>query len=87
MVGGGVSKKADKFLPLVDIDTEIIPATLRNAAGIVGAALVRLGWPASRTDPVDGRAGGRCASHLPGSAERGWRTAPGRGVRRHAGER
>ena len=39
MVGGGVSKKADKFLPLVDIETEIIPATLLNAAGIVGAAL------------------------------------------------
>ena len=26
VVGGGVSKKADKFLPLVDIETEIIPA-------------------------------------------------------------
>jgi polyphosphate glucokinase len=39
VVGGGVSKKADKFLPLIDIDTEIIAAQLRNAAGIVGAAL------------------------------------------------
>src|SRR3954449_3371008 len=39
VVGGGVSKKADKFLPLIDIDTEIIPAELLNAAGIVGAAL------------------------------------------------
>ena len=39
VVGGGVSKKADKFLPHVDIETEIIPAELRNAAGIVGAAL------------------------------------------------
>jgi polyphosphate glucokinase len=39
VVGGGVSKKADKFLPLLDIDTEIIPAQLRNAAGIVGAAI------------------------------------------------
>lgn len=39
VVGGGISKKADHFLPLVDIDTEIIPAKLRNAAGIVGAAL------------------------------------------------
>jgi polyphosphate glucokinase len=39
VVGGGVSKKADKFLHLIDIDTEIIPATLLNAAGIVGAAL------------------------------------------------
>lgn len=39
VVGGGVSKKADEFLPLIDIETEIIPAQLRNAAGIVGAAL------------------------------------------------
>jgi polyphosphate glucokinase len=39
VVGGGVSKKADQFLPLVDIETEIVPAQLRNAAGIVGAAL------------------------------------------------
>ena len=39
VVGGGVSKKADKFLPLLEIDTEIVPATLLNNAGIVGAAL------------------------------------------------
>jgi polyphosphate glucokinase len=39
VVGGGVSKQADEFLPLLDLDTEIIPATLRNRAGVVGAAL------------------------------------------------
>jgi polyphosphate glucokinase len=39
VVGGGVSKEADLFLPLLDLDTEIIPATLRNRAGVVGAAL------------------------------------------------
>jgi polyphosphate glucokinase len=39
VVGGGVSKKASNFLPLLDLDTEIVPATLRNKAGIVGAAL------------------------------------------------
>jgi polyphosphate glucokinase len=39
VVGGGISKKSDKFLPLLDIDTEIVPAKLLNAAGIVGAAL------------------------------------------------
>ncbi|WP_232549884.1 polyphosphate--glucose phosphotransferase [Propioniciclava soli] len=38
VVGGGVSKKADKFLPLLKLRTEIVPAELRNAAGIVGAA-------------------------------------------------
>ncbi len=38
VVGGGVSKHAAEFVPLIDIDTEIISATLRNTAGIVGAA-------------------------------------------------
>jgi polyphosphate glucokinase len=40
VVGGGVSKDADNFLPLIEIDTEIIPATLRNRAGIIGAAAI-----------------------------------------------
>lgn len=39
VLGGGVSKHADKFLRHIDIDTEIVPATLQNRAGIVGAAL------------------------------------------------
>ena len=39
VVGGGVSKKSEEFLPLVDLDTEIVPATLLNKAGVVGAAL------------------------------------------------
>ena len=38
VVGGGVSKNARDFVPLIEIDTEIISATLRNTAGIVGAA-------------------------------------------------
>ena len=38
IVGGGVSKKADKFLPLLDLRAPIIPAQLRNQAGIIGAA-------------------------------------------------
>jgi polyphosphate glucokinase len=41
VIGGGVSKKADKFLPhLGQVQTEIVPAQLLNEAGIVGAALV-----------------------------------------------
>jgi len=40
VVGGGVSKDADHYLHLVDIETEIIPATLRNRAGIIGAAAI-----------------------------------------------
>ena len=38
VVGGGVSKHAGEFIPLIEINTEIISATLRNTAGIVGAA-------------------------------------------------
>ncbi|NYD43897.1 polyphosphate--glucose phosphotransferase [Nocardioides panaciterrulae] len=39
VVGGGVSKRAEEFLPLLDLDTEIVPATLLNRAGVVGAAV------------------------------------------------
>jgi polyphosphate glucokinase len=39
VVGGGVSKDAEEFLPLLDLRTPIVPATLRNRAGVVGAAL------------------------------------------------
>jgi polyphosphate glucokinase len=38
VVGGGVSRKPDKFLPYLKLATPIIPATLKNAAGIIGAA-------------------------------------------------
>ncbi|MFI5955560.1 polyphosphate--glucose phosphotransferase [Cryptosporangium sp. NPDC051539] len=39
IVGGGVSKKADKWLPEVSVNAEIVPAMLQNNAGIVGAAM------------------------------------------------
>jgi polyphosphate glucokinase len=39
IIGGGVSKKANKFFPLLTVRTPLYPATLRNEAGIVGAAL------------------------------------------------
>jgi polyphosphate glucokinase len=39
IIGGGVSKKADRFFPLIDIRTPIVPATLLNNAGIIGAAV------------------------------------------------
>ena len=38
LVGGGISKSADEFLPLLKLRTPIRPASLRNNAGIVGAA-------------------------------------------------
>lgn len=39
IVGGGISKQSESFLPLLTIETPIIPAELLNDAGIVGAAL------------------------------------------------
>jgi polyphosphate glucokinase len=39
VVGGGVSKKSDRFLPLLNLRTRIVPAALRNEAGIIGAAV------------------------------------------------
>ncbi len=39
IVGGGVSKKADKWVPLLSTRTRVVPAQLQNDAGIVGAAL------------------------------------------------
>ena len=39
IVGGGVSKKAHKWVPLLSTRTPVVPAQLLNDAGIVGAAL------------------------------------------------
>ncbi len=38
VIGGGVSKHHERFLPHLHLRAPIVPATLRNAAGIVGAA-------------------------------------------------
>ncbi|GAB4053725.1 polyphosphate--glucose phosphotransferase [Catellatospora paridis] len=43
IIGGGISKKSEKFLPLIDIRTPAVPAVLLNEAGIVGAALAAAG--------------------------------------------
>ncbi len=39
IIGGGISKKADKYLANLKIHTKIVPAELLNEAGIVGAAM------------------------------------------------
>ncbi|MBK9181052.1 MAG: ROK family protein [Acidimicrobiales bacterium] len=39
ILGGGVSKKSEKFIHLLEVDAEIEPAALQNEAGIIGAAL------------------------------------------------
>lgn len=56
VIGGGASRKADKFLPLLQVRTTVVPAQLRNDAGIVGAALAASGdatrpKPPTRTTP------------------------------------
>jgi polyphosphate glucokinase len=43
IIGGGVSKKSDKFLPHLDTRADVVPAQLLNQAGIVGAALAAHG--------------------------------------------
>jgi polyphosphate glucokinase len=43
IVGGGVSKEYADFLPLLKIGAPIVPATLRNNAGIMGAAALAAG--------------------------------------------
>jgi polyphosphate glucokinase len=44
IVGGGVSRQADKWVPrLTGISARIVPAVLQNDAGIVGAAMVTQG--------------------------------------------
>lgn len=39
ILGGGVSKKFDRFSPYLTVQAEVVPAALLNEAGIVGAAL------------------------------------------------
>jgi len=40
VLGGGVSKKADQWMHLLDVRPPVRPAGLKNDAGIVGAALL-----------------------------------------------
>ena len=40
ILGGGVSKNADKFIPRLTQRVPVVPAELRNDAGIIGAAIV-----------------------------------------------
>lgn len=40
IAGGGISRKSEKWIPHLTNRTPVVPATLRNAAGIVGAAFV-----------------------------------------------
>jgi len=39
VIGGGISKEPDPWMPLIKCRTKMVPARLRNKAGIIGAAL------------------------------------------------
>jgi len=39
IIGGGISKQSEKYIPLLTIETPVVPAQFFNEAGIVGAAL------------------------------------------------
>jgi polyphosphate glucokinase len=49
IIGGGVSKKHEKFVPMLNTRAQIVTAQLLNEAGIVGAALAAEGMVAKPT--------------------------------------
>lgn len=80
VIGGGVSRKAEKFLPLIEgIRAEIVPAQLQNNAGIVGAAMAahaaRAGEPPAADGSPAGDGDGRRPATAAGSAARAVRSA------------
>ncbi|WP_326618673.1 ROK family protein [Streptomyces decoyicus] len=80
VIGGGVSRKAEKFLPLIEhISAEIVPAQLQNNAGIVGAAMAAYAARAGEPPVVDGSpaaaAPGRPSAPAAAPADRAVRSA------------
>ncbi len=54
IIGGGISRKSDRFLPLLSLRARLVPAAMHNDAGIVGAAMAGAGLaqhPASAPAP------------------------------------
>ena len=66
ILGGGMSTKMDKFIPFVDVPTEILPAQMLNEAGIIGAALAGRTCVNGKLSPAQlslGRSGLSAISH------------------------
>lgn len=40
IIGGGISKEHEKFIPFLTVEAPVVPASFLNEAGIVGAALM-----------------------------------------------
>ncbi|MFH8365820.1 polyphosphate--glucose phosphotransferase [Streptomyces sp. NPDC018031] len=69
VIGGGVSRKAAKFLPLIEgIRAEIVPAELRNNAGIVGAGMAAAADPRAARNAPGPRPAGAGPDDAPGPA-------------------
>jgi len=66
VVGGGISKESDQFLPQLKLRTPIVPAALQNRAGIIGAA--RLAVEAAAENETSGR--GRSRRHRKGHLDK-----------------
>jgi polyphosphate glucokinase len=50
ILGGGVSKQADRFIPRLTVRPPVVAAQLRNDAGIIGAAIIAA--EAASADPL-----------------------------------
>jgi polyphosphate glucokinase len=42
IVGGGASRQHERFFPYVQTQARLVPAEMRNEAGIIGAAIAGL---------------------------------------------
>jgi polyphosphate glucokinase len=88
IIGGGISRRADKFVPmLTGLRTRIVPAALHNDAGIVGVAMTAAaslpGWRPGGPWRADRRVAGLAGGGGPtGGGDRpavaGWRAVAGR---------
>ncbi|MDT5092006.1 MAG: polyphosphate glucokinase [Mycobacterium sp.] len=54
IAGGGISRKADKWIPLLGCRTPVVAAALQNTAGIVGAAMAAEIDPTRTVPPLSG---------------------------------
>ncbi|MCB5909741.1 polyphosphate--glucose phosphotransferase [Streptomyces pinistramenti] len=79
VIGGGVSRKAEKFLPLIEgLSAEVVPAQLQNNAGIVGAAMAAHAARAGGPPDADGSpATGPAAAGPQGHPDRPRAAGPG----------
>ncbi len=69
IIGGGVSKNADKFIPHLTCRPPVVPAMLRNEAGIVGAALFAVARPAAASEGPQAADGSQASEGGPQASE------------------